>query len=141
MDPVRDLGRIEPWQESLERSRARRDASTRRSVTDRNWRCRPASRRSPMLAIGAGGAAAVAFLLVVLWGGLTNRSGRALVTAANTRAASASGRGNWDGAGPISRGVVSRPVKVGQLPTCQPVSGPHDYVNPLADAHVRPERI
>jgi hypothetical protein len=31
VDPVRDLGRIEPWQESLERSRARRTEAARRA--------------------------------------------------------------------------------------------------------------
>ena len=93
-----------------------------------------------MLVIGAGGAIAVACVLVILLGGLTSRSDRAPVTAAKTRAA-ASGHADSDGAGPISPRVVSRTVKAGQLPTCQPVSGASDYVNPLAGAHVRPERI
>jgi hypothetical protein len=36
---------------------------------------------------------------------------------------------------------VSRTIGAGLNDACQPANGPSDYVNPLADARVRPERI
>jgi hypothetical protein len=49
VDTVRDLGRVEPWQESLERSRARRNEARRASVGREHPRpvSRPAPRPAP----------------------------------------------------------------------------------------------
>jgi murein DD-endopeptidase MepM/ murein hydrolase activator NlpD len=152
VDPVRDLGRIEPWQESLERSRARRakssgpagESSEGRKPTNRR-RAATRTARPRMLLAGAGGILAVASLVILLPGALAGRSGASL-TAARGGDISASRHSGSDGAGPVSRWVVPRiagmvPGVAGMVPGCQATSRPSHYVNPLARAHVKPERI
>jgi hypothetical protein len=85
--------------------------------------------------MGAGGVLAVS-LLVLLPGALAGRSGRGSVTVARALAGSARAS---DGAGPVSRWVV--PQAAGLIPGCHATSRPSDYVNPLARARVKPERI
>lgn len=92
-----------------------------------------------MLLLGAGGIFAATSLLVLLPGTLAGRGGDASLRAANVRAASASGHAGPDGAGPVSRWVV--PGDAGLIPGCRATARPSHYVNPLAHANVKPERI
>jgi hypothetical protein len=125
MDPVRDLGRIDPWQDSLERSRARRSQS------------KPRPRKSRRFLLGASTIVALALpgtlLPSALGGGGAKASARAGSSPAASRAASYAQVG---GIAPSPRFVAA-----GAAPSCQPASEPSDYANPLARAHVRPERI
>lgn len=87
MDTARDLGRVEPWRESLERSLERRgrlprpsvelkqppagrapasDNPARESVTSRDLRRRPIARRSMMLVTSAGGILTLGLLAATL---------------------------------------------------------------------------
>lgn len=165
MDGVRDLGRIEPWQESLERSRARRKKSTRGSVgreqrrqarrprettsagqptTDRPGARRREARHGRKLVIGAVGIVAFTLPVVVLFGAPAGPGTRRspIAARAHARSAPADARdAGPGGAGPLSRWPSSRVVDAGLARACQPVSGPGDYVNPLGGARVRPERV
>ena len=163
MDAVRDLGRVEPWHESLERSLARRNrperapvkrdqqreqrppaqrTSVRRSVTDRPCtRGRKAS-RSRILVRRGGGIVALTVAGVALVSTLAGRGTQRPPIAAHAEAISAQLRyDDSGGAGPLSRGPIPRVTKTGLAPACQPASGPSDYVNPLGGARVRSERI
>ena len=165
MDTVRDLGRAEPWQESLERSRARR-SEARRATVERDHprhahreppssaQPRPTSgrpdarRRKPgrgrilvrrATAILALTLPAVA-LVTALAGGRTQRP----PIAAQLSALPASANLRYDGSGgpgPRSRWPVSGAIEAGLTRTCRPASAPGDYVDPLSGAHVKPERI
>lgn len=95
--------------------------------------------RPRMLLLGAGGIFAIASLLVLLPGTLASRGGHASARAANSGPPSASGHTGPDGAGPVSRWVVPRDA--GLIPGCRATARPSHYVNPLARAHVKPERI
>jgi hypothetical protein len=94
-----------------------------------------------MLVMGAGGIFALALPVAVLPSALR---GRVTPIAARTQALSPpvvpidprSGA-----AAPASRTIVSRAVVPRVAQRCQAASGPSGYVNPLARAHVRPERI
>lgn len=188
MDAVRDLGRIEPWQESLERSRARRHNSRsaartpnerdrgqtasrrrpaanrprpatnrrrqtpdrRRQTPDRRRQTTNASRarrrkttRWGILAICVGAIFAFAFPVGVLPSPPAARSTQASGTAVEAVVGSAPAHP------PTSEsrvtGAVSRETlaagDAGLTNGCQPPSGSSDYLNPLAGARVRPERI
>ena len=165
MDAVRDLGRVEPWQESLERSRARRHksrsrarsrqerrperhpaqtASRRHVATDRARPRGRNTRRLRMLAVGVGGVFALGFPVAVLPSALGGRGTQASATAGPAPVGSASAHpasAESGAAGRVSQG--GRPGAGETRPTggCQPASTPSDYVNPLAGARVRPERI
>jgi hypothetical protein len=123
VDAGRDLGRVDPWHESLERSRARRDMSKRRSRRGRGSRGQPVLR--PIVRIGAlltlGGLAAAS---ASGFGGAQTSSHRAHLAADRVRHVS-----RW----PSARGASSA--------VCRPAVGTAGYVNPLAHASVRPERI
>lgn len=165
MDAVRDLGRVEPWQESLERSLARRNKSGRASVkhdqrreerpqtqrtsarrraTDRlRTRSRKAS-RSRILVRRAVGIVALTVPGVVLVSALAGRGTQGPPIAAQAAAVSAPAHprhAGSGGAGPLARWPVPRVTGTGLVRACQPASGPSDYVNPLGGARVRPERI
>ncbi len=86
--------------------------------------------------MGAGAIFAVAALLVALPGAFAGRGSQASVHVAKAPA-------HADGGGPepVSRWVQRWPAQAGLAQRCQSASGPSDYVNPLARAHVRPERI
>jgi murein DD-endopeptidase MepM/ murein hydrolase activator NlpD len=126
VDTVRDLGRSEPWQESLQRSRARRGNPS------------PRARRSRRLLLGASTIIALALPGTVLPGALAGGGAKASAGAALSHAASLAHPVYADlgGIAPSPRFVAG-----GGAQSCQPASEPTDYVNPLAGARVRPERI
>ncbi len=128
MDAVRDLGRIEPWQVSLERSRARRASRRPRAPRRKAARWR-------ILAAAVPGVFVLAWTVAVLPGALAGRGATAGPRAESRTVNPAYG-------GPLAaRRVVSPAAGPRQAQRCQPVSGKTDYVNPLAGAHVKPERI
>jgi murein DD-endopeptidase MepM/ murein hydrolase activator NlpD len=92
-----------------------------------------------MLLLGAGGIFAAASLLVLLPGALSGRGGRPSLAAAKGRGVSAPARPGSDGAGPVSQWIVPR--SAGLTPGCRATTRPTHYVNPLARARVKPERI
>jgi hypothetical protein len=162
VDAVRDLGRDEPWQQSLERSRARRSKSRpgglERPEPPRERRLaqrRPSGRRSPrgrpaaerrkaghwwMVAIGAV-TFAVAFQVSVLPSAHAGGGARKSVIAAGVSAPVHPAYADLGSAGLLSRWLASPAVGVPPTHPCQPTSGSSDYVNPLARARVTPERI
>lgn len=162
MDPVRDLGRIDPWQESLERSLARRSkskrgstksdqrrgerratptTSTRRPTTDRPRARQRGARRFRAGVVGIPAVVVpVLVLLSLVVGQGTHPS--PIPAQAHTKSAAVGGL-NVDstGAGPLFRWPLSRVIEAGLTRACRPSSSPGDYVNPLGGARVRPERI
>jgi murein DD-endopeptidase MepM/ murein hydrolase activator NlpD len=151
VDPVRDLGRNEPWQESLERSQARRRKSSRASVerdqperrrTDRPQARRHTANRSRILVRRAAGLAALAACIAVPLSALGGSGAQKARIAALAHAKPAPLAAAYaDDGGPLSHWPVSPLIEQGLLRSCQPTSEPGDYVNPLRGAHVRPERI
>ncbi len=140
MDTVRDLGRGEPWQESLERSLARRVRSTRSGSlsTGRRRPGRGLARRSRMLILSAGGVLALALLTATLTSALDGRGddAAAIAQAAGFRVPAAGAPAypeqaslGYEGGGPRS---------IGTCPLAVRATG---YANPLAGARVTPERI
>jgi murein DD-endopeptidase MepM/ murein hydrolase activator NlpD len=94
--------------------------------------------------VGVVGLFALASLLVVLLTPLAGRSARGSVTGAHAGAGSAglrAGSANSSGAGPLTHWSLWRAIAARPTRACQPASGPSDYVNPLAGARVRAERI
>ncbi len=165
MDTVRDLGRVEPWQESLERSLARRRKS-RRASAERDERRRerrvehptparrqptaqpPSRRRQATRSRICVRRAAASLVLIALGLGLitalAGQGTRGAPTAAQASAISGPARARWadsSGAGPLSRWSVPRVTGTGLTHACRLSSDPSGYVDPLGDARVRPERI
>ena len=128
MDTARDLARADPWRESLERSRARR-SQARRS---------PARRSSRRALAGLRRIAGLALLAVIVAAALVAERPQASPTAARadahlTRHASHNGsRLGIAGAG--AAGVTA-------ARKCALAVATDSYVNPLASAVVKPERI
>jgi hypothetical protein len=122
---VRDLASADVWQESLERSRARRQggADARRSG-------RAAAKR-PHLRLSLGTLCLAGTLLMAALGvGLAEAGGRTVAY-----------RHSSDGH--IVVGSQQRPAPAGITAprTCQPTAGNGGYVNPLREAKVTAERI
>jgi murein DD-endopeptidase MepM/ murein hydrolase activator NlpD len=144
VDTVRDLGCDDPWQESLERSRARRNASRRQPVSaPPRTRTRAPSRRRFLVRRSVAVFALVASIAVPLTAS-AGGAGHALPVAATPPALPASAQAQYlrtTGAGPLSAWPISELIRAGLSRTCQPTSGPSNYVNPLAGARVKPERI
>lgn len=145
---MRDLGSAEPWQESLERSRARRGES-RGSGSPRPRAPRPQAPRSPApgpqaprpqrarrlpLPGVAAGTVGVALALVVISGGLVG--GRGASASADSGRSAAHHRGVVIG----TQAAFARDTESAAR-TCQPAPASAGYVNPLAHAAVRGERI
>jgi hypothetical protein len=146
LDTVRDLGRVEPWQESLERSLARRGKSpksTPAAASPARARVRrqrlpraPLARRSRLLAVVAGSILALALVAATLPSLFAGRSAEARV-----------GRAQADSFRVPSVSSYARPAYAATAAgattarTCRPVAQPRGYVNPLAVAHVTPERV
>lgn len=165
MDAVRDLGRVEPWQESLERSCARRNksgrasikrgqrreerpqgqrTSVRRPTTDRLRTRSSKASRSRILVRRAVAIVVLTLPGAVLISALAGRGTQRSPIAVQALALSAPAHARYadsGGAGPLSRWPVPRVTGTGLAPACQLASGPSDYVDPLGGAHVRPERI
>ena len=110
MDAVRDLGRTDPWQESLERSRARRkDASARRPATDRPHAPSHTSVRWRIAVRRATAILAVTLPVALLVNALAGRRTHELPTSAQLPAMSASALLRYaesGGAGPLSRALL-----------------------------------
>ena len=131
MDAVRDLAQLDPWQESLERSRARRNQQSSRASRRRK-------RRTRRLLVPLGAALALASLAVTLpslFGGHGAQPSLAAVQAAPLRP------------GLSVRDVASvAPPRLGSVAshdsrTCALAEQDTGYVNPLRDAKVMSERI
>jgi hypothetical protein len=135
VDPVRDLVRDDPWNESLERSRARREQS-RRSTTRRR---RLRQRRARALASGVTGTTVIALAVVTVsnqFGGASHRAAKAVQAAVFVPRVG----------GPLTsdptRKVGGRPAAVHRSrSTCGPATAGDGYVNPLVAAHVTGERV
>jgi hypothetical protein len=135
VDPVRDLARDDPWLDSLERSRARREQSGRSSTRRRRLRYR---RIRALAAAGTGLAVimVVAIVLPGLGGGGTAHRARAV------EAASFAPRVG----GPLAS---NPPVTARHRPaaprsggsSCRPGTDVNGYTNPLASAQLTGERI
>lgn len=140
MDPVRDLGRVEPWQESLERSFARRAPESTRGGLPR-WRT--VTRRSRALIASASGSLVlaagiltIALLAVTLPGAVDGSGAQDSTTAGAVPPAVGSGYTASSYTAAVSGGVA-----VGGAGSCERVTGSAGYVNPLAGARVTRERI
>ena len=153
MDRSRDLARYDPWQESLERSRARRARTARPStersaatfgdmcvdvvVSARAWCERAVTTRSGLPRLGPKSVAALALLAAIVASSLAHggpqdsSSARADVPAA----VAASNVGSPAGTGGVAGARSNRPRG------CPLAVTPAGYVNPLRSAFVKPERI
>jgi hypothetical protein len=147
VDPVRDLGRVEPWRESLERSLARRGESTcSLAASDESPRSRSrsvVSRRLTSLVRSASGvlmlAAGIltlALLTVTVPGAFESRGTGDSATAAIV---SPAGGPAWIASGYAA--ASSGGAGVGVAGSCERLVGSGGYVNPLARARVTRERI
>ena len=121
METVRDLARGEPWRKSIERSRARREKST----------------RSPKPVARVRGIVALAIVLPASLAVLGGHGHRASVPAAH---AEVSGTAAAPGRALAAAGCRAAAVVGGRSP-CPLAVSPTGYVNPLAGASVKPERI
>jgi murein DD-endopeptidase MepM/ murein hydrolase activator NlpD len=121
VDNVRDLGEIDLWEESLQRSLARRAL-----------RPKPPARRPLMHLVGLGGASTAVLLAAMLPGLLGGKSASAH---AERLAYIDHGPGSASESGPLAGPEVRR------LPPRLPTQHRAGYVNPLAHASVTPERI
>jgi hypothetical protein len=123
VESVRDLAWAEPWRESLERSRARREKSTRSA--------KPVARVRGVVAL------ALALVAVTLLAALGGHDHRASVSAAR---AEASGTAAPLGRPRDASGCCAA-TAVGGRRTCAHAAISAGYVNPLARANVKRERI
>ena len=122
METVRDLARAEPWRESIERSRTRRKNSTRSG--------KPVARVRGVVAL----ALVLPAPLAVLLGG---HGHRASLPAARAEVSGTAGAPTRAGLASGCRAAAA----VGGPRTCPLVVTSLGYVNPLAGASVKPERI
>jgi hypothetical protein len=159
VETVRDLARAEPWRESLERSLERR-ARSRRSSIKRNqplsaraparerrsvqtsatsWRLRrqAVAKRRSVVVRGAAGIVALLLLGAIPASAVDDHAPQVSPTAANAHVTRA-GRRYMD-----ARQVVpgSGGADLRRRRTCPLIVGSTGYVNPLARATVKPERI
>jgi hypothetical protein len=135
----RDLGQVDPWQESLERSLARRREANRRRARRAGLSQR--SQRSLVdrrLAPGPAAVVVLAFLVAILPLALTSRGGHG--PAAHATGFRVAGGPTYASTA-IPRSVLSRALATNPTPNCQAAVGSSDYVNPLAGAQVKPERV
>jgi hypothetical protein len=137
VDTLRDLARVDPWRESLERSRARRCKLPSRSIEPNRLRSPALARRWMTVLLSAGGVLTFALLAATrpsISDGLgTQASARGAHTDASRVAAGSPAAGSGHAAGGSARVGVSR--------TCRPADSSKGYVNPLAYATVTPRRI
>jgi hypothetical protein len=158
---MRDLARVEPWRESLERSLARRGDFPRGSIEpgqlgperdlayeDGPVRALPTywllcwrAIAERWLMLVAGGAAVLTLILLVATRPSVSdgRGAQASATAAHVDASRAAGDSRSADAGHAAPG--SGGAGVSGARTCQLVDSPIGYVNPLAGAAVTPKRI
>jgi hypothetical protein len=121
------LGRVEPWQQSLERSRVRRQRAAARDPATRSRR--PAA---SFAILQAGVIVALLVLAVTLPSVFGGRSAEASAPASSFPIAPRTPHADI--------GVTAtEPVRLTDV--CRPAVGSAGYVNPLALARVTPERI
>ena len=131
MDAVRDLAQLDPWQESLERSRARRNQASQASGR-RGWRT-----RRVLVPLGAAFAlASLAVTLPGLFGGHSAQPSLAAVQAAPLRTDLSPHDVAFAASPPQPVSAARHDSK-----TCPLVTQATGYVNPLREAKVTPERI
>lgn len=145
MSTVRDLGRIDPWQESLERSLARRGKSTRRRTAPGpapRPRPRPRPRRtakhSKFLILTAACVGGFAFLTTTLANVVSGRGAKG-ATAASARVFPVTAGPQRARSGDL--GIPSTAAPQRRPRTCRALDSSGTYVNPLAGAHVTSERV
>jgi hypothetical protein len=159
VETVRDLGRSEPWQESLERSRARRTKGTRSSPAVATPRRRPRSgptleRRDRLPRTGrpakrvrfmvvSAGAVVLALLAVVLPSTPGGRRAQASPSEAQVDAFRAPAGQAYASSVAVALRTRARAAAraVNGAAGCQPAVKSSGYVNPLAGAVVTGERI
>jgi murein DD-endopeptidase MepM/ murein hydrolase activator NlpD len=161
VDTLRDLAQVDPWQESLERSLARRGKSTRSSLAldhlppERDvtrdhesvqepatkWPSRPRvpANRQVRLIVSAGVIFALALLATTLPSVFDGGRAQASATAAKANVSRPSLGSRYAD----SRHAPASPGGAGVAGTrsCQLAVRSSGYVNPLAGASVMPERI
>ncbi len=155
MDPTRDLGRVDPWQESFERSLARRGRSASsvrqaRPAPRRPARRRPTPRRAGvrrrrLLVLVATASLALGVVVAKLTDHPQQRADQLALAHANVDGFRAPEGSSYSGSGPgLGGAAIERAEKKIE---CRPVAPPASaiaytgYVNPLAGAHLTPERI
>ncbi len=152
MDTTRDLGRVDPWQESFERSLARRGkpansmhqvGSARRRPAPR--RRGPAVRRRRLLVLVAAASLTLGVVVAKLTSGPHDRGGELALAHTNVDGFHTPEGSSDSTSGPALGGAASeRPKKTVE---CHPVTPSASalaytgYVNPLAGARLTPERI
>ena len=137
MDSARDLARGEPWQESLERSLARRGKSRQDATGAKARRRRPpssAAKRLRTRILTGKTVPALAVVAAIIAGALTGGGPDAAPTAARADAQRVA-------TGPSSARSRARPVAHAAWRDCPLAIAPAGYVNPLQSAIVNPERI
>ena len=156
MDTARDLSRVDPWQESLERSLERRRNSSRGSLgrdersnsgrRRRRARAMPARRRSGArmsLILVAAASLVLGIAVAKLTEGSTHHSSGLSLSHANVDGFNTPQGSSYSNSGP----VPARAAGATQNERCQPVVPAAGtiaytgYVNPLAGARLTPERI
>jgi hypothetical protein len=164
VDSVRDLGRVEPWRESLERSLVRRGQATRSRPPGVAARCRGLALSATGILTIAAGVLVLALLVTTLPGGFDDHGAQDSATAALVpvaiRAGSpasgfpapASGGAGIAGSPDCEHAVGSGGNAVGSggyavgsggyaVGSGGNAVGSGGYVNPLAGAHLKRERI
>jgi len=130
VDTSRDLARSDPWRESLERSRARRESVVRsQNRTQLRW---PTIGPRGALALRPRGLAALTTLAALIAAALSAGGPQASPPTARADARSAT----LGGAPPRPRAAAASPAR-----GCPQAVAPAGYVNPLVGAVVKPERI
>ena len=127
MATTRDLGRVQPWQESAERSRARRQRAAARERGRRERRPAAGSAIVP-----AGVIVALLVLAVTLPSVFASHSAQASAPAGSFRIVPRTPHADVGA-------VSAAPVALRDI--CRPAVARAGYVNPLAAARVMPERI
>lgn len=129
MERSRELAAYDPWQESLERSRARRSEPTRSGLS--KWLALPTP--------GPKTIAALALLTALIVNGLARGGPHGSPAAARADALSAPA--SRTGAGSPASTSGSGAVPLTGHTGCARAVVPDGYVNPLGGATVKPERI
>jgi murein DD-endopeptidase MepM/ murein hydrolase activator NlpD len=136
VDPWHEADRWQdgdPWRESLERSLARRHPSPRAA----NRRDRPHARRSAKRILNAKAIAALALVAAILTVALSGRGPDASPSAASADAT----RGAATGPSHAAPSATTPAAAKAGWRGCPLAVSPAGYVNPLAAAIVKPERI
>ncbi len=133
MDTARERAAGDPWRESLERSLARRQRSTRPpAAPDRMWRDRAVAALALMPRLGPRGVAGLALAAAIVASSLASGGPQATPTAARAAATTRITAGSPRASAPIA------PSRTAGCPLAASTTG---YVNPVAGATLKRERI